>query len=136
MTLPSLIIAEEPSEKGVLIPIPAGFKVPENKKDGEEFEILVKAHKKGDQLQLKSADGFEFASESEPEMETEEPEQAEETVEEEESGEEEETEGADEASDEAAEETFRETGGEEEDEGEGLMASIRKFREGKMRMTK
>ena len=135
MQLPSLIIAEEPSEKGVLIPIPAGFKVPENKKDGEEFEILVKAHKKGDQLQLKSADGFEFASESEPEMETEEPEQAEETVEEE-GGEEEETEGADEASDEAAEETFRETGGEEEDEGEGLMASIRKFREGKMRMTK
>jgi hypothetical protein len=134
MKLPSLIIAEEPSEKGVLIPIPAGFKVPENKKDGEEFEILVKAHKVGDQLQLKSADGFEFASEPEPEMETEEPEQAEETVEEE-SGEEE-TEGADEASDEAAEETFRETGGEEEDEGEGLMASIRKFREGKMRMTK
>lgn len=134
MKLPSLIIAEEPSEKGVLIPIPAGFKVPENKKDGEEFEILVKAHKMGDQLQLKSADGFEFASEPEPEMETEEPEQAEETVEEE-SGEEE-TEGADEASDEAAEETFRETGGEEEDEGEGLMASIRKFREGKMRMTK
>lgn len=134
MKLPSLIIAEEPSEKGVLIPIPAGFKVPENKKDGEEFEILVKAHKVGDQLQLKSADGFEFASEPEPEMETEEPEQAEETVEEE-SGEEE-TEGADEESDEAAEETFRETGGEEEDEGEGLMASIRKFREGKMRMTK
>lgn len=134
MKLPSLIIAEEPSEKGVLIPIPAGFKVPENKKDGEEFEILVKAHKVGDQLQLKSADGFEFASEPEPEMETEEPEQAEETVEEK-SGEEE-TEGADEASDEAAEETFRETGGEEEDEGEGLMASIRKFREGKMRMTK
>lgn len=134
MKLPSLIIAKEPSEKGVLIPIPAGFKVPENKKDGEEFEILVKAHKVGDQLQLKSADGFEFASEPEPEMETEEPEQAEETVEEE-SGEEE-TEGADEASDEAAEETFRETGGEEEDEGEGLMASIRKFREGKMRMTK
>ncbi len=134
MKLPSLIIAEEPSEKGVLIPIPAGFKVPENKKDGEEFEILVKAHKVGGQLQLKSADGFEFASEPEPEMETEEPEQAEETVEEE-SGEEE-TEGADEASDEAAEETFRETGGEEEDEGEGLMASIRKFREGKMRMTK
>ena len=134
MKLPSLIIAEEPSEKGVLIPIPAGFKVPENKKDGEEFEILVKAHKMGDQLQLKSADGFEFASEPEPEMETEEPEQAEETIEEE--SEEEETEGADEASDEAAEETFRETGGEEEDEGEGLMASIRKFREGKMRMTK
>lgn len=134
MKLPSLIIAEEPSEKGVLIPIPAGFKVPENKKDGEEFEILVKAHKVGDQLQLKSADGFEFASEPEPEMETEEPEQAEETVEEE-SGEEE-AESADEASDEAAEETFRETGGEEEDEGEGLMASIRKFREGKMRMTK
>lgn len=134
MKLPSLIIAEEPSEKGVLIPIPAGFKVPENKKDGEEFEILVKAHKMGDQLKLKSADGFEFASEPESEMETEEPEQAEETVEEE-SGEEE-TEGADEASDEAAEETFRETGGEEEDEGEGLMASIRKFREGKMRMTK
>lgn len=134
MKLPSLIIAEEPSEKGVLIPIPTGFKVPENKKDGEEFEILVKVHKVGDQLQLKSADGFEFASEPEPEMETEEPEQAEETVEEE-SGEEE-TEGADEASDEAAEETFRETGGEEEDEGEGLMASIRKFREGKMRMTK
>lgn len=135
MKLPSLIIAEEPSEKGVLIPIPAGFKVPENKKDGEEFEILVKAHKMGDQLQLKSADGFSFESESETEMGVEEPEQADETYEEEEGGEEE-AESADEASDEAAEETFRETGGEEEDEGEGLMASIRKFREGKMRMTK
>ena len=126
------MLAEEPSEKGVLIPIPNGFKVPENKKDGEEFEILVKAHKMGDQLHLRSADGFEFASEPEPSMPTEEPEQAAETYEEEESMDEEA--GADEAADEESEETFRQTGGEEDDEGEGLMSAIQKFRKGKMSM--
>ena len=132
MKLPSLMLAEEPSEKGVLIPIPNGFKVPENKKDGEEFEILVKAHKMGDQLHLRSADGFEFSSEPEPSMPTEEPEQAEETYEEEEGMEMDE--GADEAADEESEETFRQTGGEEDDDGEGLMSAIQKFRKGKMSM--
>lgn len=126
------MLTEEPSEKGVLIPIPNGFKVPENKKDGEEFEILVKAHKMGDQLHLRSADGFEFASEPEPSMPTEEPEQAEETYEEEEGMDEDA--GADEAADEESEETFRQTGGEEDDEGEGLMSAIQKFRKGKMSM--
>ena len=132
MKLPSLMLTEEPSEKGVLIPIPNGFKVPENKKDGEEFEILVKAHKMGDQLHLRSADGFEFASEPEPSMPTEEPEQAKETYEEEEGMEMDE--GADEAADEESEETFRQTGGEEDDDGEGLMSAIQKFRKGKMSM--
>jgi len=128
MKLPSLSLSDEPSEMGgVLIPVPNGFKVPENKKDGEEFEIMVKAKKVGDQLHLHSADGFEFASEPEPAMETEEPEQAMET--EEETGEESGKTYADEESDEDANETFRETGGEEDDEGEGLMASIRKFRQ-------
>lgn len=126
MKLPSLSLSDEPSEMGgVLIPLPNGFKSP--KKDGEEFEIMVKAHKMGDKLHLLSADGFEFASEPQPEMETEEPEQAMET--EEETGEESEKTYADEDSDEEANETFRETGGEEDDEGEGLMASIRKFRQ-------
>lgn len=119
---------------GISVPLPAGFKVPQDKKDGDEFEILVKAHKMGDELHLHSADGYEFASEPEPKMETEEPEQAAETVEEE--GMEDESEGADEASDESAEETFRETGGEEDDEGEGLMSAIQKFRSGKMRINK
>lgn len=132
MKLPALMLAEEPSDKGVLIPLPAGFKSP--KKDGEEFEILVKAHKMGDQLHLLSADGFEFASEPQPSMPTEEPEQAEETYEEEEGMDEEQ--GADEASDEVSEQTFRETGGEEDDEGEGLMSAIQKFRKGQMRMSK
>lgn len=125
MKLPSLSLSDEPSDAGVLIPIPNGFKSP--KKDGEEFEIMVKAKKVGDQLHLQSADGFQFASEPEPEMETEEPEQAMET--EEETGEESEEAYADEASDESANETFRETGGAEDDEGEGLSNAIRKFRQ-------
>ena len=135
MKLPALIMAEKAPKNamGVSIPLPAGFKVPQDKKDGDEFEILVKAHKMGDELHLHSADGYEFASEPEPEMETEEPEQAEETYEEE-SGEEDV--GADEAADKESEETFRETGGEEDDEGEGLLSAIQKFRSGKMRMTK
>lgn len=136
MKLPALIMAEKAPQNamGVSIPLPVGFKVPQDKKDGDEFEILVKAHKMGDELHLHSADGYEFASEPEPEIETEEPEQAAETVEEE--GMEDESEGADEASDESAEETFRETGGEEDDEGEGLLSAIQKFRSGKMRINK
>lgn len=136
MKLPALIMAEKAPKNamGVSIPLPAGFKVPQDKKDGDEFEILVKAHKMGDELHLHSADGYEFASKPEPEMETEEPEQAAETYEEE-AGEEEDV-GADEAADKESEETFRETGGEEDDEGEGLLSAIQKFRSGKMRMTK
>lgn len=134
MQLPALAMAEAAPKNamGVAIPLPSGFKAPHNKKDGEEFEILVKAHKMGDELHLHSADGYEFASLPEPEMETEEPEQAVET--EEETGSEENKEYADEASDEEANRTFRETGGTEDDEGEGLMASIQKFRQGKMKL--
>ena len=136
MKLPALLMAEKAPQNamGVSIPLPVGFKVPQDKKDGDEFEIIVKAHKMGDELHLHSADGYEFASEPEPEMETEEPEQAAETVKEE--GMEEKGKSADEASDEVAKKTFRETGGEEDDEGEGLMSAIQKFRSGKMRINK
>lgn len=112
MPLPALAIAEtveEPLSQGVVIPLPSGFKAPHNKRDGDEFEILVKATKEGDQLRLHSADGFTFSAPEEveePEMEVEE------------------EMTPDEASDEEA--TL------EDDEGEGLMASIQKARSGKM----
>ena len=92
--------APAPVMKGVTIPLPGGFRVPNDKSDGEEFEILVKASKQGDQLQLISADGYDFAAaEEEVEMEDEVPEEA---------------------------------ALEDDDEGEGLMSAISKFREGGM----
>lgn len=127
MPLPALAIEEtieeEPIAKGVVIPLPAGFKAPHNKRDGEEFEILVKASQEGDQLRLHSADGFSFSDEA-----LEEPEQAVET--EEEGGMEEDS--ADEASDEEAAELNGGPNETEDDEGQGLMAAIQKARSGKM----
>ena len=116
---------EKESPNGVYIPIPKGFKVPNGKMDGQEFEILVKASKDGDKLCLHSADGYELSPENDGAM-TEEVE-------------EETNRSPDDVSDEESEEMTTDTEGdgkekvvtekaEEGDDGESLVKSIQKFR--------
>ena len=119
---------EKESPNGVYIPIPKGFKVPNGKMDGQEFEILVKASKDGDKLCLHSADGYELSPEGDGVM-TEEVE-------------EETNRSPDDVSDEESEKMTTDTEGEGEekivtekaekaeegDDGESLVKSIQKFR--------
>ena len=116
---------EKESPNGVYIPLPKGFKVPNGKMDGQEFEILVKASKDGDRLCLHSADGYELSPENDGAM-TEEVE-------------EETNRSPDDVSDEESEEMTTDTEGdgkekvvtekaEEGDDGESLVKSIQKFR--------
>lgn len=51
---------KETLKEGLKILAPKGFKSPNGAEDGKEFEILMKAHKKGPHLHLHSADGYEF----------------------------------------------------------------------------
>jgi len=127
MKLPVLAIEAMASKapKGIVVPIPSGFKPPQGKGDGEEFEILVKAHAEGPNLVFHSADGFDLNAD-EP---LEEPEQAEETAEE--------TEGEKPSGDESTDKDVgasKQTGEEDEDDEMGLMKAIDSYRNNKIKL--
>jgi len=78
--LPPMLATEEeevmespaaPMEKAAAmsIPMPANFKLPDGKKEGETFEVIAKMCQKGDKLEIESIDGYE--SEGEKKMEAE-----------------------------------------------------------------
>ena len=49
---------EMPMEQGGMsIPIPAGLKLPDGKKDGDVWEVIAKVRKMGDMLMIDSIDG-------------------------------------------------------------------------------
>ena len=101
--------AEAPMSGGVKIPLPEGFKVPGNKKDGEVFEVITKARKMGNHLMVDAIDGFELTPSAEMEEEM--------------------AEGEDEAATEAENVEM-----EEEEDGAGLMSALRSFRDNKIPM--
>lgn len=93
---------------GISIPIPAGFKIPQGKKDGDVIEVIAKVRPMGGKLLVDSLDGFELANDAEEEME--------------------EAETADEEADEEAELQTKQAPDEDEQFASELSSAIRQMR--------